>query len=152
MKMKLGNNGFDLIKKFEGCKLKAYKCSANVWTIGWGSTFYDTKGEFPVKEGDTCTQDEADLLFLKTLQAFVNCVRNRVKLGISQNKFDAMVSLAYNIGCGAFSKSTLLKKVIANPNDPSIGNSFLSWNKANKKVIKGLTNRRTAEATLYFTV
>jgi len=149
--MKLGENGFALIKEFEGCKLEAYKCSASVWTIGWGSTFYlDGK---PVKEGDTCTQDEADKLFKNTLINFERCVVKALgKIKISQNKFDALVSLAYNIGCGNFRKSSVLRLTKANPNDPSIANAFLMWNKAGGKVVRGLTRRREAEAELFFKI
>lgn len=148
--MDLGDKGFNLIKQFEGCELLAYKCSAGVWTIGWGSTFYaDGK---PVKEGDTISQDEADELFKRTLVAYVNCVNKQIKTKINQNQFDALVSLAYNIGCGNFKKSSVLRQTNINPKDPSITNSFLLWNKAKGKVIKGLTNRRIAEAELFTTV
>lgn len=149
--MKLGVLGFELIKKFEGCKLTAYKCSAGVWTLGWGSTFY--LDGTPVKEGDTCTQEQADELFKNTLVNFENCVRKAIaKIKINQNQFDAMVSLAYNIGCGNFRKSSVLRLTIANPNDPAIPNAFLMWNKIKGKVSNGLTRRRESEAILFTTV
>ena len=148
--MKLGSKGFNLIKEFEGCKLLVYKCSAGVWTIGWGSTYYENGTR--VKEGDKITQERADELFLNTLQPYVECVNKNLKTKVSQNKFDAMVSLTYNIGCGGFKRSSVLKKTNINPNDPSIANSFLLWNKANGKVIKGLKRRREKEGELFFTV
>ena len=69
---------------------------------------------------------------------------------IGQNQFDALVSLAYNIGVSAFAKSTVAKRVNANPNDPTIRDAFLLWSKAAGKVLAGLVRRRTAEADLYF--
>jgi lysozyme len=148
--MKLEEKGFKLIKTFEGCKLESYKCSAGVWTIGFGSTFYEDGS--PVKEGEEITQERAEELFQRTLVSYVNCVNKFVKSKISQNQFDAMVSLTYNIGCGNFKKSSVLSKVNKNAKDPSIADSFLLWNKAKGKVIKGLQRRREAEAELYFTV
>lgn len=149
--MNISEKGLNFISGFEGTKLTAYKCSAGVWTIGIGSTFYlDGK---PVQEGDTITQDEAKILFKNTLVNFENCVTKALaKTKVNQNQFDALVSLAYNIGCGNFKKSSVLRLTIANAKDPSIANSFLMWNKAAGKVIKGLTRRREAEAQLFFTV
>jgi lysozyme len=69
---------------------------------------------------------------------------------ITQNQFDALVSFAYNVGLEAFRKSTLLKKVNANPNDKLISNQFLRWNKSRGRVLQGLTNRRIEEARIYF--
>jgi lysozyme len=69
---------------------------------------------------------------------------------INQNQFDALVSFCYNVGPGNLKSSTLLKKVNANPNDPTIRTEFLKWNKGGGKVLAGLTRRRTAEANLYF--
>jgi len=149
--MNLGEKGFELIKEFEGCKLESYKCSAGVWTIGYGSTFYEDGT--PVKEGEKITQERADELFQRTLVSYVNCVLKGLgKTKVNQNQFDAMVSLTYNIGCGNFKKSSVLSKTNINPKDASIANSFLLWNKAGGKVIKGLTRRREAEAELFFTV
>lgn len=147
--MELGNNGWKLIQRFEGCKLDSYQDVVGIWTIGWGSTFY--ADGTPVKEGETITQDEADKLFKLTLVSYVKCVTKALKTKVSQNQFDAMVSLCYNIGCGNFKKSSVLSKTNANPNDATITNSFLLWNKASGKVVKGLTNRRTAEAELFTT-
>lgn len=146
--MKLGEKGFALIKEFEGCKLKAYLCSAGVWTIGWGSTYYQDGSR--VKEGDKITQAEADELFLNTLQPYVECVNKHLKTSVNQNQFDALVSLVYNIGCGGFKKSSVLRFVNLNPNGDNIGPAFLLWNKAGGKVIKGLQRRRAAESELYY--
>lgn len=148
MKLTIGLSGISLIKKYEGCKLKSYLCPAKVWTIGYGSTFYADGTK--VEAGQTISQETANELFLNVLKGFVSGVERSITSKLTQNQFDALVSIAYNIGLGAFRKSTLLKKVNANPNDPTIANSFKAWNKAGGKVLKGLVNRREAEVALYF--
>jgi lysozyme len=149
--MKVSEKGINLLHQFEGCELEAYLCPAKIWTIGYGNTFY--LDGTPVKEGDVITKEQAEELFKNILVNFENCVLKSLgKTKISQNKFDALVSLAYNIGCGNFRKSTVIKRTIANPNDPSIANAFLMWNKIKGKVSRGLTRRREAEAQLFFTV
>jgi lysozyme len=149
--MKVSDKGIKLLHQFEGCKLTAYLCPAKVWTIGYGNTFYlDGK---PVQEGDTITQDEAQDLFKNILVNFENCVVKALgKTKVNQNQFDALVSLSYNIGCGNFRKSSVLRLTVANPNDPAIPNAFLMWNKIKGKVSRGLTRRREAEAELFTTV
>jgi lysozyme len=147
--MKVNNLGIDLMHFFEGCKLEAYQCSAKVWTIGWGNTFYENGT--PVKQGDKITQDRANSLFVFVANKFADEIKKLIKTNLSENQFSALVCFAYNVGTGNLAKSTLLKKVNANPNDPSIANEFLRWNKAGGKELLGLTRRRTAESKLYFT-
>ena len=146
--MTLNKAGADLIKSFEGCKLKAYQCSAMKWTIGYGNTFYED-GK-PVKMGDAITQEKAEQLFELISADFSSKVAKLVPSHITLNQFGALTSFAYNCGVVNLQKSTLLKKVNANSNDPSIRTEFLKWNKANNKVLAGLTRRREAEANLYF--
>lgn len=146
--MKLNKAGKDLIKSFEGLRLSAYRCSANKETIGFGNTFYEDGS--PVKMGDTITKERADLLFELIANSFSERVSKEVKTILTDNQFSALVSIAYNIGIGNLQKSTLLKKVNFNPNDPSIRAEFMKWNKAGGKVLSGLTRRREAEAKLYF--
>ena len=146
--MTLNKAGADLIKSFEGCKLKAYQCSAMKWTIGYGNTFYED-GK-PVKMGDAITQEKAEKLFELISADFSAKVAKLVPSHITPNQFGALTSFAYNCGVVNLQKSTLLKKVNANPNDPTIRGEFLKWNKANNKVLAGLTRRREAEANLYF--
>lgn len=146
--IEIGVNGLALIKKFEGCKLKAYQDSVGVWTIGYGNTYYENMVN--VKKGDIITQARAEQLFPLIVSKFASGVRKRVKSTINQNQFDALVSFTYNVGFGNFDKSTLLKKVNASPYDDSITSEFMKWNKAGGKVLKGLTARRKAEAHLYF--
>lgn len=146
--MKISSEGIDLIKKFEGCKLNAYQCSAGKWTIGYGNTFYED-GIF-VKKGDKISKERAEILLKLILTTFERDVSNLVKSSLNQNQFDALVSFAYNCGIGNLKASTLLKKVNTNPNDVSIKLEFMKWNKSKGKTLNGLTNRRESESTLYF--
>jgi len=146
--MKLNKEGADLIKEFEGCKLKAYQCSAKKWTIGYGNTFYEDGS--PVLPGHAITQDKANKLFELIADEFASKVAKLVPSHITPNQFASLVSFSYNCGIVNLQKSTLLKKVIANHKDPSIRAEFMKWNKAGGKVLAGLTRRREAEANLYF--
>lgn len=141
--------GIDLIKKYEGCRLKPYLCSANVPTIGYGNTFYP--GGADVKLTDKpITQSQAESLFLFQLDRFEKGVDNLVRTSIDEYQKAALVSLAYNIGLEALNRSTLLRKVNTDPNDLSIAKEFLRWVYADGKKSPGLVSRRTAEANLYF--
>jgi len=146
--MNLNEAGKNLIKSFEGCKLKAYKCPAGLNTIGFGSTFYPDGTK--VKEGDVITKERADELFDLIVNDFAEKVRPLIKKELSDNNFSALVSFSYNAGVGNLKSSTLLKKVNANPNDETIRGEFLKWVRANNKVLAGLERRRKAEADLYF--
>lgn len=141
--MKINKEGLELIKKFEGLKLKSYLCPAKVWTIGYGHT----KG---VKEGQKITEEEATKLLLEDISIFENGVNKLTQSKISENQFSALVSFTFNLGLGNLKSSTLLKKVNNDPNDPTIKDEFVKWNKAGGKVLLGLTNRRKDEANLYF--
>lgn len=138
----------DLVKQFEGCSLKAYKCPAGIWTIGYGNTQYENGKA--VKEGETITLERAEQLLEVILIKFVQQVGELVKSKVNQNQKDALTDFAYNCGVGNLRSSTLLKKVNADPNDKTIRAEFEKWNKANGKVLNGLVKRRTAEANLYF--
>ena len=146
--MKLNKEASDLIKSFEGCKLKAYQCSAKKWTIGYGNTFFEDGT--PVVAGNAITQEKAEQLFELIANEFAAKVAKLVPSHITSNQFGSLVSFAYNCGVVNLQKSTLLKKVNANHNDPSIKAEFLKWNKAGGKVLAGLTRRREAESNLYF--
>lgn len=145
--MKLSENGYNTIKLFEGVKNKAYKDSVGIWTVGIG---FITVDGVKVNESTTLTNDQIKEQFFKQIVTYENAVNNNVTSELTQNQFDALVSFTFNLGGGALKSSTLLKKVNLNPADPSIKNEFLKWNKAGGKVIQGLTNRRIAEAKLYF--
>lgn len=133
--------GLALIKKYEGCKLTAYKCPAGVWTIGYGRTTN-------VKEGDTCSQAQADAWLIEEYDRFESQVRKLVSVLLNEAQLGALVSFTYNVGVGAFKSSTLLKMLNAGD---YVGASlqFARWNKAGGKVLKGLTNRRLAETALF---
>jgi lysozyme len=146
---KLGQKGLDLIKSFEGLYLKPYLCPANVPTIGYGNTFYENGKKVTLKD-PIITESRAIELLMSELGMYEQKVDSYCIDTINQNQFDALVSFCYNVGPGNLKSSTLLKKVNANPNDPTIRTEFLKWNKGGGKVLAGLTRRRTAEANLYF--
>ena len=146
--MQINKEGIDLIKKFEGCRLKAYKCPAGIWTIGYGNTFYEDG--MKVKEGDVITQERAESLAAFVITQFAVTIAPFIKQPLNDNQFSACVSLCYNIGQGNFKKSSVFKKLNINPNDPTIADSFRLWNKGGGKVLTGLVRRREAEIALYF--
>ena len=140
--------GYKLIQQFEGLKLKAYQDSVGIWTIGYGNIQYPNGTK--VKKGDEITREQADLMFKSTANTFASKVNSLINVCLTQNQFNALVSLSYNIGIGAFKGSTLLKMVNASPNNPTIKNEFLKWKMAGGKVIQGLLNRRVKESEVYF--
>ena len=142
--------GLNLIKKYEGLRLSAYLCPASVVTIGYGSTKYPN-GKKVILGEKLSGEKEATQLLLSTLDPYEAAVNKHLP-NINQCQFDALVSFCYNVGTGAFIKSTLLKKAKVNNADPSILDEFLRWNKAAGKVMNGLTNRRREEANLYFSL
>ena len=147
--MMMTEEGISLIKKYEGCKLTAYKCPAGVWTIGYGNTFYEDGST--VKPGDKITQKRADQLLRNILEKkFLEPIRKLIVSDINDNMFSAIVSFTYNVGIGNLKSSTLLKKVNANPNDQSISLEFKKWVKSAGKVLPGLVRRRESESDLYF--
>jgi lysozyme len=142
------NKGLAIIRKYEGLKLSSYLCPAKKWTIGYGSTFYENGS--PVKEGERITMERADKLLHHTVGLFEKGVKQSVKVALSDNQTGALVSFAFNVGLAALRRSTLLKKVNANPNDAAIRDEFMKWNRGGGKVLPGLIKRRTEEADLYF--
>jgi len=138
--------GLKFIAKEEGCVLKPYKDSVGIPTIGVGCTYYEN-GERVKMTDSPITEERALQLFKNLLKIYEMCVYAHTRDDINQNQFDALVSLCFNIGTGAFNKSTLAKKVNANPNDPTIGAAFEMWKNAGGKPI--LLNRRKREYALY---
>lgn len=142
--MKLSQKGIELIKQFEGYSSKAYPDPATggaPWTIGYGTT----KG---VKPGMVITAQQAEKMLRDDVAKFESGVSSLVTAPTTQGQFDAMVSLAYNIGLGNFGKSTLLKKHNARCYTCA-ADQFRVWNRANGKVMNGLTKRRAAEREVY---
>lgn len=137
----------ELLKKFEGCRLTAYKDGGGVWTIGYGTTAAAGVGIEP-HEGMTITQEQAEVLLHKTIDKFAPAIASRINVPLSSNEFGACLSLAYNIGPQAFAASTLLKHLNAGKKDLAVA-EFKKWNHDNGKVVKGLTIRRAAEAELF---
>jgi len=135
----------DLIKKYEGCQLKAYKCPAGLDTIGFGNTFYEDGSK--VKPGDVITQERAEKLLLNLLPKFANIVNKKIKVEINQNQFDALVSHTWNSG----GSDTLFKLINNKATEAEIRNWFeTKYITANGKVLKGLVDRRKTESNLYY--
>lgn len=143
--MKPSQKCFDLIKKFEGLRLTAYKCSAGKWTVGYGNTFYPNGSRVQPVDRITMQQANDMLEWAVTTKA-----KALPQITVNQNQFDAICSFVYNIGVGAFNQSTMLRKIRLNPDDETIRDEFMRWVRAGGKVLKGLQNRRKAEADLYF--
>ena len=139
--LKTSQEGISLIKSFEGCELTAYRCSANVPTIGFGHTA-------GVSDGDTCTQEEAETMLAEDLEEFEDYVKNYVESELQQNEFDALVAWTYNLGPKNLSKSTLLKELNAG-NLEEVPRQMKRWNRAGGKVLDGLIRRREAESRLF---
>lgn len=139
---RIGKAGLDLIKEFEGLKLRAYLCPAKVWTIGYGST-----GPH-VTAGKVITEAEAEALLRQDLSRFERAVTGFVTVPLTQNQYDALVSFAFNVGISALERSTLLKRVNARRFDDA-ATEFAKWNRAAGRPLAGLTRRRAAEAALF---
>ena len=140
--MHMSQGGLDnLLKKFEGCKLKAYRCPANVCTIGYGHT--SAAGAPEVTEGLTITQARAEEVLKIDILKYERAVDELVKVELTQNQFDVLVDFAYNAGVGALKSSTLLKKVNAGKFD-DVPAELMKWTKGGGKVLPGLVRRRQA--------
>jgi len=139
--VKCSQEGLELIKKFEGCKLKSYKCPAGVWTIGYGHTE-------DVKEGDIVSPQEADKLLRADVFKFEEYVADNVMVNLTQNQFDALVTWTFNLGVGNLRNSTMLKK-LNNADYTSVPFEMKRWNKAGGKTLDGLVRRRQAESLLF---
>lgn len=144
--MQTSDKGIALIKQFEGCKLTAYQDSVGVWTIGYGWT-KPVDGK-PIRAGMTIKQETAERLLKTGLVSYESDVSRLVKVGLTQGKFDALVSFTYNLGARSLSTSTLLRKLNAG-DYAGAADEFLRWNKAGGKVLNGLTRRREAERDLF---
>ena len=129
------------ISSFEGCRLSAYKCSAGVWTIGYGHT----KG---VREGDTCTEEQAKEWLIDDIRETQTLLAHYINVPVSEGEFVALVSLAFNVGVGALMKSKLLRKLNSSDREGA-AEEFLDFDLANGKRIAGLTRRRKKEHDLF---
>lgn len=131
------------ISSFEGCRLSAYKCSAGVWTIGYGHTE-------DVKEGDTCTEEQAKKWLIDDISETQTLLAHYVNVPVSEGEFVALVSLAFNVGVGALMKSKLLRKLNSGDREGA-AEEFLDFDLANGKRLVGLTRRRKVEHDLFLT-
>jgi lysozyme len=138
----------EIIKKWEGFRSTAYLCPSNVWTIGWGNTRY-VNGK-KVQKGDKITEQEAQQLLDYFVTAFAQGLKKQLKVELNQNQFNALLSFVYNIGMGAFSKSTMLK-LINEGKIEEASKQFAVWNKDNGVISNGLINRRKDEEALFNT-
>jgi lysozyme len=142
--MQMSQEGIDaLLKKYEGCKLKAYRCPANICTIGYGHT--SAAGAPIVLDGMTLTQKQCDDILRKDLVKFETAVHDMVTQPLNQHQFDVLVDFAYNAGVGNLKTSTLLKKVNGADFD-AVPAELMKWTKGGGKVLPGLVKRRQAES------
>ena len=139
--MEISDKGIDLIKEFEGLKLESYLCPAKKWTIGYGFT----RG---VKEDMEWTEEQAEWVLKSEVEEYCDAVNKCVKVLLNQYQFDALVSWTYNLGESNLKNSTLLK-VLNDGDYEGVPFQIERWNKANGKVLRGLTRRRKAEAELF---
>jgi lysozyme len=143
--MKISQNGMNFIANWEGKRYKAYLCPAQYWTIGIGHVIQ--KGEEALRT-KTLTEQEVSEIFRKDISRYEAEVIKAVKVPLTQNQFDALVSFTFNVGISAFQKSTLLR--LLNMKDYiQAADQFLRWDKANGKPLLGLTRRRKAERLLF---
>lgn len=140
--MKTSQRGIDLIKQFEGFSAEPYLCPGDVWTQGYGTTLGVDRNGSPI------TREKAEQWLRRDLRVFENDINSMVKVPLTQNQFDALVCFVYNVGPGAFTKSTLLKLLNRGEYD-KVPYELARWNKAGGKTLAGLTRRRVAEAALW---
>ncbi|WP_191939625.1 lysozyme (plasmid) [Pantoea agglomerans] len=139
--MKVSSRGLELIKQSEGIFLQAYRCPANVLTIGYGHTA-------GVQPGDVITAKQADTFLQEDVAESVRAVNRLVTVPLTQNQFDALVSFVFNLGIGNFRTSTLLKKLNAG-DYTGAADEFSRWVRAGGKQLPGLIKRRDAEKSLF---
>lgn len=140
--MNLSPAGIAALQQYESCRLAAYQDTGGVWTIGWGHIGPD------VHPGLVWTQEQADAAFVRDTNWAQAAVRCDVAVPLTQNQFDALVSLVFNIGAGNFARSTLLR-LLNQGNYRGAADQFLRWNMDNGHVVPGLENRRAAERRMF---
>lgn len=139
--MKISDSGLSLIKRYEGCRLKAYKDSVGVWTIGWGNTSH-------AKAGMVITQQQAET-FLKDDIKPIETLLNGMGINYTQGQFDALTSWVFNLGIGNFKSSTMYKYIVARKSDLDITDQMVKWHNAGGKPLLGLKKRRSEEANMF---
>ncbi len=147
--MKTSSKGKAIIKQYEGFRAKPYLCPAGVPTIGYGATYYADGRKVTLKDA-AIVEADADKLLDKMLVKYEDAVNRYVQVPMTQNQFDALVSFCYNLGQENLRNSTLLKK-LNNKDYNGAADQFLRWDKANGRVLAGLTARRRDERRLFLT-
>ncbi len=145
-KMKISQQGYDLIREFEGLRTRAYRDAVGVWTIGYGHT--SAAGAPHVDPGMTISIGEANEILERDVQKFADGVDELVRVQISDDQFSALVSFAYNVGLGNFARSSVLRAVNAK-DFAAVPRRLALWNKAGDRTLPGLIRRRAAEAALF---
>ena len=140
-KMKISENGLELIKKFEGCETTAYQDSVGVWTIGFGHT----KG---VEEGQTCSIEDAESMLADEMDEYEGYINNMVKVELQQHEFDALVAWVYNLGPTNLGESTMLKVLNGGQFD-RVPDEMNRWTRAGGEILEGLVRRRQAESFMF---
>ena len=140
-KMKISEDGLELIKKFEGCETTAYQDSVGVWTIGFGHT----KG---VEEGQTCSIEDAESMLADEMDEYEGYINNMVKVDLQQHEFDSLVAWVYNLGPTNLSESTMLKVLNGGQFD-RVPDEMNRWTRAGGEILEGLVRRRQAESLMF---
>lgn len=135
--MTYSKTGIQLTERFEGCRLAAYPDTGGVWTIGYGHTH-------GVHEGMTCTREQAEAWLREDIRLAADAVNRLVSVLLKQSEFDALVDFVFNLGSGAFARSTMLEDLNAG-NFAAAALQFPLWNRDAGRVLAGLLHRRLAE-------
>ena len=143
--MKISQQGIDLIRRFEGCKLKPYLCPAGYWTVGYGHVIGNGKTK---PEKQLYTQEEVNELLRTDLVRFEQGVLRYCPVHLTQFEFDSLVSFSFNLGLGVLQRSTLRRKILRQDKQAAARN-ILKYNRAGGQVLKGLTRRREAEYRMF---
>ena len=143
--MKISQAGIDLIRRFEGCKLKPYLCPAKLWTVGYGHVIGNGKTK---PEKQLYTQEEVNELLRTDLVRFEQGVLRYCPVHLTQFEFDSLVSFSFNLGLGVLQRSTLRRKILRQDRQAA-AKEILKYNKAGGQVLKGLTRRREAEYRMF---
>ena len=141
-------SAINLIKQFEGLKLTSYPDTGGIYTIGFGNTINKDTGQ-AIKKGDKIDLATAERWLKIDVDERIKKIKALIKVPINENMKAALVSLAYNIGTGAFASSTLLRLLNSGADKKLVADQFLRWNKVQGKEVKGLTNRRKLEQELF---
>ncbi len=141
--MKTSEQGINLIKKFEGLRIASYLCPGRYETIGYGHLILKNE------DYKSISSQQAEQLLIKDLDKFEKTVNNNIKVAVTQQQFDALISFTYNVGSGAFQRSTLRQKINYFASMEEIAQEFLRWVRIKGKISIGLYRRRLSEAQLY---